>query len=253
MPRTCAFCDSTGPMSGEDVLPRWLYKATGEPPIGTHQIGHDDKVVKTWLGVPFHTRSRLVCRECNTGWMARLETTTIPTLRPMVQGNLRPRVLAVGELAALVTWALKTAMCVQLLDERDVIPADHYGRLYATRGTGVPLSGCHAWLGCFAPSKPMSRHRIQPLSQIDIDGNPIPGLAFHPYVTTLAVGHVAIQTIVIDEEGSGQTFSFLGSPARTKMLMEIWPATRGVFWPPSFAIADDQFLELAMFEIRPSP
>lgn len=202
MPRTCAFCGSRGPMSGEDVLPRWLYKATGKPPLGTYIVGHDDTTVNTWVGLPFHTRSRRVCGECNTGWMHRLEDAVIPTLRPMVQGDVRKKVLTVEELAIVTTWALKTAMCVQLIDDPEVIPADHYGRLYAKRDTGLPLAGCHAWLAYFSPSRPMSRHRIQPKSgQVEVDGDSIRGSAFQPYVTTVAIGHVAIQTIVIDEEG----------------------------------------------------
>lgn len=220
MPRTCAFCGSTGPISGEDVLPRWLYKATGSQPKGTHIVGHDGTPVKTWVALPYHTTSRRVCRACNTGWMATLETATIPTLRPKVQGDVRKKVLTVGELATVARWALKTAMCVQLIDDRDVIPDDHYRRLYATRDTGLPIPGCHAWLGCFAPSRPMSRHRIQPvLGQVEIDGDPVRRLTYQPYVTTVAVGHVAIQTIVIDEEGAGQTFSF---PPKVRRAPTCW-------------------------------
>ena len=239
-------------MSGEDVLPRWLYEATGRLPLGKHFVSHDDAVVRSWRGLPYHTKTNQVCAECNSGWMSRLEYVTAPLLRAAIRGNLAHRQFNGAECATMARWALKTAMCVQLLDQRKIIPQSHYGQIYERRISGFPLDGCQAWIGRFAPTIPQTRHRIQPLPELYVNGEPVRGFAYRPYATAIAIGHVAIQTVVIDEEGAGIGFDFTSSPDRAAALIRMWPPPSKADWPPPLSLTEVGYDQLSKFFIAPA-
>ena len=182
-------------MSREHVLPRWLRDAVevGDQP-GTHILGIDQERVREWQALPFTTQSRRVCLSCNTGWMARLEDDTRPILGPLIGGPI-DTVLSVDQQAVATSWALKTAMCVQLISPREwwPIPQRHFAQLYESRDGRLPLPGSYAWLGRYRASRPQTRHLIQPL-QIDAETK---GLAHPPdaYAASFAVGEMAIQVV----------------------------------------------------------
>lgn len=251
MGRHCVFCASSGPVTGEDVLPRWLYRATGSLPLGRHFVSHDDAVVRSWPGLPYHTTTNQVCAQCNHGWMSRLESVSGTLLRSAIRGTMTRRRFNGAECATLARWAQKTAMCIQLPDELHIIPRSHYSEIYERRISGFPLDGCQAWIGRFVPTIPQVRHRLQPLPQLNVNGRPLLGFAYPPYATTIAVGHVAIQTVMIDEEGTGVALNFTGSPVRDATMLQIWPPAPKVEWPPPASLTERGYHQLSRFLIGP--
>jgi len=210
--------------------------------------------MRQWRGRAFTARSSWVCVPCNTGWMSRLENRTIPILRPMVQGAVAAT-LTVEDQATLTLWALKTAMCVQLIesggDAWQPIPQEHFQYVYAGGENGPPLPGCHAWLGRYIPSIAHSRHGNQPL-EIKVNAKPLPQ-RFQPYVATFAAGHVAIQTLVVDEATAGFALNYPGGPSRARAMIEIWPTKGEIAWAPDLPIPDAAWQELAVFRTMPKP
>src|SRR5690349_12765505 len=90
--RSCIFCGSSGPMSREHVLARWIHKRF--PSDGTQEHWHrteaGDGTVKErrYRIVPFELTVREVCRGCNNGWMAELENVIRPILDPMMTSSI---------------------------------------------------------------------------------------------------------------------------------------------------------------------
>ncbi|HEX8155861.1 MAG TPA: hypothetical protein VF526_00635, partial [Solirubrobacteraceae bacterium] len=78
----CIFCGSVGKLSKEHVVPRWVGSAfpssereilhrfawvSGEPESHSPISGVD------FDAPPFTWQARVVCAECNNGWMSSLE------------------------------------------------------------------------------------------------------------------------------------------------------------------------------------
>lgn len=108
----CVFCGTTGSLSTEHVIPKWVRKALriGEPVrefSGSTYVGAAET-----LAVVFHE----VCVSCNTGWMEALETVTRPVLEPLLLGAApgTSRVLDPDQQAILATWAVKTSLLFTL-------------------------------------------------------------------------------------------------------------------------------------------
>lgn len=92
---------------------------------------------------PFAHTVPVVCRECNNGWMSRLEDQVVPILWGLAQGSTP--VLSAAALRLLCQWAAKTAVVIEWDDQgakawstslgRDVMYAaleDRYPRQFAT-------------------------------------------------------------------------------------------------------------------------
>src|SRR5207244_3883601 len=86
--RTCIFCDQRA-TSREHLLPLWLQGLLnpGEMPheFGDYASGSKQK----WRPSRPDFKARIVCKECNTGWMSDLETATQPFLTSMIRGHGR--------------------------------------------------------------------------------------------------------------------------------------------------------------------
>ena len=126
--RRCAFCETEGPLTREHVWPQWLKEVL---PQGLQWFGMEveENGVKTpriWQGETISATVRRVCRECNNGWMSRIEEYSRPLLTPLVLGERRSLSPQDQEIAA--TWGFKTILMLQFLNRADQreIPRDQY-------------------------------------------------------------------------------------------------------------------------------
>lgn len=126
--KACYFCARTGNLTKEHVWPQWMRAVAGdlEPQRYTHAAGFARIGLDSWQEHPtlvveqpgsvLTARVREVCRDCNSGWMSRLEQATRPHLDLLGQ-NCYPlgRTTISPEAAALVAvWALKTSWIREL-------------------------------------------------------------------------------------------------------------------------------------------
>jgi hypothetical protein len=100
------------------MFPRWLNKlfpvdpAQPSPEWGRH-AGDESGVTSTTFGAAeiAGVRTKLVCHQCNTGWMSDLEARAEPILTPMIRGeHVR---LDRADQVLVATWATKTAMVIE--------------------------------------------------------------------------------------------------------------------------------------------
>jgi hypothetical protein len=149
--RHCLFCHRTG-TSREHILADWIGRSLTGPPLPgitirfTHESTMPDGTplrAKSAASTAYYTRA--FCRECNGGWMSRLEDAVKPILEPMLHG--RPwTTLSVEDQRLLAFWATKTAFAFQTQEGAETTWArpQQFEALYAEQG---PLPGSQVWLG----------------------------------------------------------------------------------------------------------
>lgn len=226
-------------MTNEDLIPRWTFKVLRQLPqylddrgvsrdtakTKTEQSGKwESSIIRQWLSksVP-ERRARIVCHDCNHGWMSQLEKKCAPILTPMILGRSQDLIPADQEAVSL--WATKTAMVCQFVQrDRRFIPDEHYHDLFTSRR---PRPNASIYLAHQYPDS--SR-----LVRYDTGGftwSQMPG-----YVVTLALGELVIQVFNHDRiahQGYGL------QPSDDTYLRRIWPkADATLAWPPVRRIDD---------------
>jgi hypothetical protein len=222
-------------MSKEHVLARWIRKRF--PNNGAQEHWHrtdlEDGAVheRRYRIVPFELTVREVCRRCNNGWMASLETKIQPILGPVMTSSIKLP-LSIEEQESLASWAAKTLMVAQstLPREQRVVPVEHHAELLAEQAAPTR---CRV-----AVARRPRESNAWPYRLLAVGGEwrtkPPPGPRptrdeFNAYRALLAVGHVV--------------FHFLGffDPDREEGLrpgdlpagfVEIWPEPDRFVWSP---------------------
>jgi hypothetical protein len=114
---TCIFCSLRKKMSKEHVFPAWLedfvpvLKQThGAFAIAWNQEKKEfQKILEKKHGSPSTKITvRVVCRDCNSEWMSRLENAAKPSLIKLIQGE--KCTISSDEQRTIATWIAKTVM-----------------------------------------------------------------------------------------------------------------------------------------------
>lgn len=95
MSKSCIFCGRNGNKSKEHLWPEWMHLYLPSVGDGNHirevntfqwntQVG-ENKLKRP--GNIFTIKARVVCKDCNSGWMSRLEEAVKPTFTRMIKGE----------------------------------------------------------------------------------------------------------------------------------------------------------------------
>jgi hypothetical protein len=231
-------------LTREHLWPEWLkaiFPKLGPPTHFFGLVGDDDSWV-TEKRPAFSRRAKIVCAECNNGWMSRLEMAAAPLMTPMLTGERRV-MLNLDEQAIVAFWVVKTAMTMQLSHPTrriDGIPVSHYESVY--REQRAP-NACQVWIGACShddrpPNVPLAmvgRCRIAPLSRFrPIDIAPDQPVR-RAYVATMSMGNLAMQVFghqYVDSHVQLRYPNLAGSA-----LVQIWPfRLEKAEWPGSAAL-----------------
>ncbi len=118
--RSCAFCGGTERLSNEHEWPKWVPRALKE------RMGLD-KSARSFMDLSRETRRPTelinikapICEACNSRWLSTFENDAQAVLEPLVTG--RPRPLTWQEQMIVATWAVKTALMVDLSSGSEAI------------------------------------------------------------------------------------------------------------------------------------
>jgi hypothetical protein len=154
MPRQCIFCGAS-PLTNEHLMGRWTARFTDAAQRDIVQRSdregemprRDDQ--RRWRARAYDRQARVVCKNCNTGWMSELEYAVSLVLEPV---DLAGRVLSQDEQTLLATWAMKTALTMnaaQPLHQR-TIPVET-ARAFG-RHRDLP-QGTRVWLASYTGSE----------------------------------------------------------------------------------------------------
>jgi hypothetical protein len=151
MARDCVFCG--GPLGGpasskEHIFPRWLQEhlgLKGEEVVSLLYADSGKIARRRTHSLSAHV-SGLVCRRCNTDWLADLEAQAKPILIPLVDGSFSGQVRG-KDCQIIAFWVFKTALTLQSVSLRErLVPPDHYRGLWEKMampaGAGVSIAHC---------------------------------------------------------------------------------------------------------------
>jgi hypothetical protein len=229
-------------MSGEDVLGQWLQRIDLDQSPVPHGTGWLNQIGRE-IGTrpPYRQRIRDVCKDCNSGWMSRLEYTASQVLPPFILGA--GGVIEGADLGAIAAWTQKTcltAMYVSTAEDRAAgygLPAPEYRELYEIRDLRQPLPRSQFWMGRFDGMMAWSVRAI-PLVVVPA-GWPEPAFP-QGYLMTVVLGQLLLQGIRFTMPGNMLTVG-------TKQDMpRIWPDVVAARWPEGDAVDDGRYEEVAL-------
>jgi hypothetical protein len=232
--RLCLFCDSKAD-SREHIIPRWVLEEL-EWGRGPFAISFESKTpVKL---VSPERKAKVVCKQCNEGWMHQLEDAAKPILSPLMCDISIP--LDLLQQYTIVKWAVKTAMVHDGAARNRPI---HYERemcsSFRLRSAIPPRTT--VWIArCGSPYAIAGM--VTDLAHM-VDNNVRVGA--RSCIMTITIGYLAVQvlTVVPIPEYRNAPITFhpkVGPWDRT--LVRLWPAAdRTLTWPPptTFVISGD--------------
>jgi hypothetical protein len=250
--KLCIFCGRPG-VTKEHIWADWLapylprgqinHERLSETAYQTHVV----QEIKKQSGSSQSGTVRVVCRECNNGWMSALQNAAKPILVPLLKGE-RAALFKKAQ-NTLAAWTAMFTMVAEFQSRtprRVAIPAAHRRHLMDTRT--VP-SDWKIWVGCYErQSWPrVYVHNTLPVSsesgsvhQTD-DGLPLP----NTQTTTFVVGKLYVHVL---------STAIRGGINRQRILMssiaQLWPfKTSPVGWPRT-PLTDDEAERIAMTYVR---
>lgn len=229
----CAFCGQDRTLTNEDVWPLWLVDELPTHPQQLRNVRMLGRIDLVTGAASFRERDegptsvtskvKVVCkRECNNGWMSRLEGDVKPVMLPLIYGEQKR--LQAKEQQLLSFWAAKTAMMAEYTDDSTRVTTDeqrHY--LYTHREKRWLPPGSVVWMGSFEPPDAVLGrgywHRTRG------DGDPARGIVPPPQgnlqQTTFVIGRLLLAHF------SYTTFDYKRSPDDPpKGLRQIHPTTK---------------------------
>ena len=187
----------------------------------------------------------VVCRNCNSGWMSRLEDQVRPFLEPMIQGRFAA--LNADRQRLLAEWlALKTFVFDYERMERGphfVIQTQAERTAFMTHGQMPP--GFRAWIGYGVGDEwavRASRARALSLTlptPLPPDFDPT-GIPKNVHSITWGVGNLRV---FITSTVDSNVYRGLGWTIPS--FIRLWPAgTPDFIWPPRLIVSDGEMLRL---------
>lgn len=251
MPRRCIFCQQPASArgKGEHLFPDWLntvFPVTDEDPVPEWErhlgaVG-EEKTVKAWKAAEIAGETtKFVCNQCNTSWMADLESAAKPVLEPLIRGYTAR--LGTPEQLLAATWAVKTAMVIEttMPSEGHFAPAE----CEIVRDQRRPPASTSVYLAAIEGPIPPVQARCArvAVSQAEIR-------VFDLHLHTLQVGTLVLQ--VIRQEPPPADFGRLEGldlppelQPEVGTVFRVWPATGRPSWPPPTVLDWERFNTLS--------
>src|SRR5215467_1236132 len=213
MPRQCLFCDKTA-NSREHLWSDWILRGHDWGPIQM-TLGNSHRKV---IAGP-DQKVKAVCKQCNNGWMSALESRNRPLIGCLMQDFSTP--LDASQRESLALWTIKTAMVLDSINKRDRSAFYERGACENLRQASTIPTKATVWAG---------RYYGSGLGAFGTDVwlcLPNGTRAARAYSTTIIVGHLALQALVIrrlpgHEQTSLSADSKLGP--WDGLLIQVWPA-----------------------------
>jgi hypothetical protein len=264
----CIFCQTTTKMTNEHVWGDWI-KDHVERRANKH--GHayvlkprpgepDEVVVRTRAGDHIDAKVKIVCADCNSGWMSRLQETAKPFLIPLFKGeNWSINQTAQSIIAAWIAMATTTGEHISAEKKRVSIPQADHDHLMKTQTAS--LDWC-IWIGRFERTDWPGQwiHTTVPILDAEDFSDFVPNdpRATKLQATVFTIGQLYVFAMSCPIPGIANGWDWRTAPAALTKMVKIWPTQRhpDITWPlPSltdreadtFATAVERyFYDLAM-------
>jgi hypothetical protein len=231
--RTCIFCGASG-VTREHVLGDWARRLAGIVSSASarhtfHRESGDRDV--DFSAPPLTWVARVVCADCNNGWMSQVEAAAARVLTPLLRGEAAT--LGLRDQEAVATWAFKTA---HVIDAASIggsgprFPQSHREWLRERRSP-PPLSA--AWLTSW-PGTTTAWTNHWGFEAVR-EGETASGNV-NAYGATVALGPIVVRVYGATEEPLGP--QYIQEPRDG--VFQVWPADAGLQWLPRFWLSAEE-------------
>jgi hypothetical protein len=230
--RRCVFCGREG-LTREHVWPNWINTILPEGvelEVSKTQTDPKSEVTKplgsSWRSVSFDLTVRRVCRDCNGGWMSRLEEAAKPLLVPLILGG--SALLGAEDRQLLATWALLRVIMAEYIDPTQ-ISAPEAHRRWVFKERKPPRHGVYIWMAGYEGEDSAGFYRHVPLAS-HLASNYRPEQV-NSYGVTFGIYKLVFQVF------GATTAPRTGGDLRqggdlAEKTVRLWPPVRGVFQVP---------------------
>lgn len=244
MVRTCIFCGGR-PTTREHVWPEWLRRKLGGEETMRHTalLERGGEVAEQWAfdDRPYKLTAKVVCAECNGGWMSQLEEAAKAILAGMIER--RGRELHAGGQAELAKWALLKAIIFDQASAREarVLFPGLYSQLYSCGEP--PRDGCRIWLATYGGELP--GFTAMTALAASAAGQPYLGER-NVCVRTFSIGPVLFQVFATSNPAL-QDFEVAWDEVgpQPPRVIQIWPVGPSVRWVPEPSLTDEGIIWFA--------
>ncbi|TDD55429.1 hypothetical protein E1263_26115 [Kribbella antibiotica] len=253
----CPFCGQRGVKTKEHVWAQWLHETAGAQALldGTHgeRIAREHRVFRKDQQGRYRAEAETpgpyakwlpnltvdVCRDCNGGWMSRLESDAKAILAPFIFSGTTTR-LSAEDLRTLTIWATKSWMAYALtvaLQQNPFTEAEYRGMAESAQ----PLGRSQVWL----------LHSTEPRAQVamgitstlhsfeppDLEKTPNNTAYAYLAVAGVVMALLLLSTEVIDAlrslpDGDEVLDGFMVPPmSKSPVVRRAWPGPRPQYFP----------------------
>lgn len=248
--RQCGFCPSTASLTNEHLRSDWVNK------LLTGRTHHYDIYQRSygveptrWTAKRFDVKAKVVCGDCNSGWMSRIDNDAKHVLQDIMLHDCNVCILPQG-LVAIAAYMMKSAFVGDYITRhRGPFFDQHTRQCFAH--SRRPLEEAHMWLGRIQQARSQKKGIYktrygQPHGATDVR-------LLDTYVFTFSVESILLQLAITRFSdplvGDSAYSPELDQEKRLDaLLIPFWPprtVSRGIEWPPTQNIHYSQLEEVA--------
>lgn len=162
----CLFCKEEKRLTAEHVFPDWMKEIVPQYQYVMNQITGLNE--KKWTSKPFEHTAKVVCGDCNNGWMSKLEADAKPIIKDLLK--LDKYHLDKKKQEILAFWVQKTTLiaCYSIPDAIKVSP-EVYDELFIKRDPTRKILVNIAWrLPGYEKKEPLGSFYIKQQPSVDV-------------------------------------------------------------------------------------
>lgn len=229
----CLFCGESRKLTGEHVVSEWIQKYVPRQHLRTdHTLQRTqalnasqvpfERSTRVRAGDPLSAKFKIVCGDCNSGWMSRIVEQAKPHIRPLLLGEW-PQLHSAAR-QRIAAWATLCTMTWERADPEmaAILTEDHQHIMT----TGQAPRNWRVWIGVSeADLATTYHHRGITIQPVDHEGV-LPPVA---QCTVIAVGRLLIHTASHPKPTALRNVRHSKPPA----IVSIWPNPTGRLKMPS--------------------
>jgi hypothetical protein len=245
--KTCLFCSNTK-LTREHIWPQWLLAMFPKRRRTATRKIHGQPA-NTWETNTLELTAKVVCRDCNEGWMSDLENYAKPFVAHFIRFRGQRTFLSDDAIVAITAWVTLRTMIMDTLLPRHPYYRD--AEREAFKETLTPPDGTRIWLA-MQQGRPYDVELSTTSARVSTTGGWI-------HVVNFVCADLVVQFFTSREE--------MTLPTRERMRMhevttELWPVGDArPAWPPEYHLASvdwrphfcGRFLNLALESDSSSP
>lgn len=259
-PGKCIFCEGGAvpgnPMTGEHLWSDWMDRANLLPRVSREYIeiasnyrrhtGEKTVAQRYREGSPHYKKIKVVCKQCNSGWMNQIEVAAQPVLTPLIKGT--KAVLNRNARKILAEWVVLKMLVAEHSEQQGYVSAPIFlqsDRAAFKRDRTVP-PGVRIYLAKHTGDAWIIRYHRR-ASGLGERGVSLPPPS-HPTTrnnvqsTSWGIGKLFIYIHAATDPVIANRVKFVKGPE----LRKLWPLLSTNFsWPPGYVVSDAFLDDLA--------